>query len=108
MRAKSRVSLWLRAAAVLVAAECIGTANAPAQSSGDWFGSNAQHLRSKKYRESLFGPLGGKPHRRKAHRRSESSRASPRDKARSKSDQGGPAAANTVVADVPLPRPRPA
>src|SRR5262249_60806407 len=46
--------------------------------------------------------------RRKAHRESESSRASPRDKARSKSEKGGPAAANAVVADVPLPRPRPA
>ena len=108
MRAKSRVSLWLRAAAVLVVAECIGTANVPAQSSDDWFRFNASHFRSDKYRESLFGPLGWEPHRRKAHRRSESSRASPRDKARSKSEEGAPAAANTVVGDVPLPRPRPA
>src|SRR5215831_19539058 len=107
MRAKSRVSLWLRAAAVLVVAECIGTANAPAQSSGDCFRFNASHRRSDKYRESLFGPLGWEPHRRKAHRRSESSRASPRDKGGSKSKEDEPTAANTIVGDIPLPRPRP-
>src|SRR5215470_11230185 len=75
MRAKSRVSLWLKAAAVLVVAECIGVASAPAQFSGDFFRFNASHHRSDKYGENLFGPLGWKPHRRIAHRRSESSRA---------------------------------
>jgi hypothetical protein len=115
MRAKSRVSLWLKAAAVLAVAECIGVANAPAQSSGDLFRFNASPLRSDKYRESLFGPLSWEPHRRKALRRSESSRASPRVKARSKPDQGEPTGAKkaigsavATVGNVPLPRPRPA
>jgi hypothetical protein len=107
MRAKSRVSRWLRAAAVLVVAECIGVTSAPAQFSGDLFHFNASHHRSDKYRENLFGPLGWEPHRRKAHRRSESSRASPRDKGGSKSKEDEPTAANTIVGDIPLPRPRP-
>jgi hypothetical protein len=41
MRAKSRVSLWLRAAAILAVAECLGVADATAQSSGDLFRFNA-------------------------------------------------------------------
>src|SRR5262249_52051683 len=107
MRAKSRVSRWLRAAAVLVVAECIGVTSAPAQFSGDLFHFNASHHRSEKYRENLCGPLGWEPPRRKAHRRSESSRASPRDKGGSKSKEDEPTAANTIVGDIPLPRPRP-
>src|SRR4029077_18468313 len=114
MRAKSRVSLWLRAAAILAVAECLGVADATAQSSGDLFRFNASH-RSNKYNENLFGPWSWELHRRKALRRSESSRASPRVKARSKPDQIEPTATKKApgsdvitVADVPLPRPRPA
>ena len=110
MRAKSRVSLWLRAAAILAVAECLGVADATAQSSGDLFRLNASH-RSNKYNENLFGPWSWE-HRRKALRRSESSRASPRVKARSKPDQIEPTKKVVgpdvgTVADVPLPRPRP-
>jgi len=109
MRAKSRVSLWLRAAAILAVAECIGVADAVAQSSGDFFRFNASPHRSSKYHESLFGPLSWEPHRRKALRRSESLRASPRVKARSKPEQVETKVVGPDVAtDVPLPRPRPA
>src|SRR6185369_13072265 len=115
MRAKSRVSLWLRAAAILAVAECLGVADATAQSSGDLFRFNASSHRPSKYNENLFGPWSWEPHRRKTLRRSESSRASPRVKARSKPDQIEPTATKkapgsdvVTVADVPLPRPRPA
>jgi len=113
MRTKSRVSRWLKAAAVLAVAECAGVAVVQAQSSGDFFRFNGLHLRYDKYRGSLFDPLGWERQRRKAHRRSDGPQASPLIKAKSKSEQSEPAtlkkAGSTTgsVEDVPLPRPRP-
>jgi len=112
MRARSRYSHWLKAAAVLAVAECGSAASAQAQSSADFFRFNASHLRSDKYHESLFD-FGWERQRRKAHRRNDSSRASPA-KAKSKPEQSEPAAtkraagtAAVTVESVPLPRPRP-
>src|SRR5262249_37238601 len=115
MRAKSGVLCWFKAAAVLAVAECVGVAHAQAQSTGDFFRFNAPHFRSDKYRESLFDSRRWEPQRRKAHRRSETSRALPRGKEKSKPGQSEPAttkrAVGTIVGtveSVPLPRPRPA
>ena len=114
MRTKSRFSRWLKAAAVLAVAECAGVAVVQAQSSGDFFRFNGSHLRYDKYRGSLFDPLSWEWQRRKVHRRSDSSRASPRVKATSKPGQSEPAASKTAIGtatatveNVPLPRPRP-
>jgi hypothetical protein len=114
MYTKSRFSRWLKAAAVLAVAECAGVAAVQAQSSGDFFRFDGSHVRYDKYRKSWFDPLGWERQRRKVHRRSDSSRASPRVKAKSKPEQSEPASsktavgtANKTVEDVPLPRPRP-
>src|SRR5262245_5629562 len=115
MRAKSGVLCWLKAAAVLAVAECTGVADVQAQSSGDFFRFDAPHFRSDRYRGGLFDSRRWEPQRRKAHRRSDTSRALPRVKEKSKPGQSEPAttksAVGTVVGpveSVPLPRPRPA
>jgi hypothetical protein len=114
MHTKSRFSRWLKAAAVLAVAECAGVAVVQAQSSGDFFRFDSSHVRYDKYRKNLFDPLGWERQRRKVHRRSDSSRSSPRVKAKSKPEQSEPATsktpvgtANKTVEDIPLPRPRP-
>jgi hypothetical protein len=114
MRVRSRFSRWLKAAAVLAVAECAGASVVQAQTSGDFFRSDRSHVRYDKYRKNLFEPLGWERQRRKVHRRSDSSRASPWVKAKSKPGQSEPAASKTaagtapaIVENVPLPRPRP-
>ena len=104
----------IQAAAVLAVAECAGVSVVQAQTSGDFFRSDRSHVRYHKYRKNLFDPLGWERQRRKVHRRSDSSRASPRVKAKSKPGQIEPAASKTAagtapatVENVPLPRPRP-
>src|SRR5262249_21379639 len=114
MQAKSRILGLFKAAAVLAVAECIGVAHAQAQSSGDFLQFNASHFRTAKYREPFFDSSLWEPQRRKAHPRSDTSRALPRVKAKSKSDQNEPATKKQpdgpvvgAVESVPLPRPRP-
>src|SRR5215510_13652002 len=114
MRIRNRFSRWLKAAAVLAVAECAGVTVVQAQPSGDFFRYDRSHVRYDKYRKNLFDPLGWERQRRKVHRRSDSSRTSPRVKAKSKPGQSEPAAsktaagtATTTVENVPLPRPRP-
>jgi hypothetical protein len=114
MRTKARFSRWLMAAAILAVAECAGVAVVQAQSSGDFFRFNGLHLRYDEYRKGWFDPLGWERQRRKVHRRSDSSRASPRVKAKSKPEQSEPTTSNKIVGittatveNVPLPRPRP-
>jgi hypothetical protein len=114
MRTKARFSHWLMAAAILAVAKCAGVVDAQAQSSGDFFRFNGLHLRYDKYRGSSFDPLGWERPRRKVHPRSDSSRASPRVKAKSKPGQSEPTTSNkgvgittATVENVPLPRPRP-
>jgi len=114
MHTTSRFSRWLKAAAILAVAECAGVADVQAQSSADVFRFNGSHFRYDKYRKNLFDPLNWERQRRKVHRRSDSSRTSPRVKAKSKPGQSEPAAsktaagtATTTVENVPLPRPRP-
>ncbi|HEY6382520.1 MAG TPA: extensin family protein, partial [Pseudolabrys sp.] len=102
---------WLTAVAVMaVAASACVTAQA--QSSGDFIQLSRSHLRSDKYRKNTFDPLSGEQKRRKAHRRSDSSRASPRSNAKTQSkratSKGAAGPATAGVANVPLPRPRPA
>src|SRR5262249_31669096 len=113
MHTKSRFSRWLKAAAILAVAECAGVADVQAQSSADVFRFNGSHFRYDKYRRNLFDPLNWERRHRRVQRRSDSSRASPRVKAKSKPGQSEPAAstaagtATTTVENVPLPRPRP-
>ena len=114
MQTKNRFSRWLKAAAVLAVAECAGVAVVQAQSAGDFFRFDGSHVRYDKYRRNLFDPPGWERQRRKVHRRNDSSRASPRGKAKSKPEQSEPAASKTAagtetatVENVPLPRPRP-
>jgi len=114
MRIRNRFSCWLKAAAVLAVAECAGASAVQAQTSGDFFRYDRSHVRYDKYRKNLFDPLGWERQRRKVHRRSDSSRASPRVKAKSKPGQSEPAVSKTpagtapaTVENVPLPRPRP-
>src|SRR5262245_39544532 len=104
---------WLTAVAVMVVA-AYGCVTAQAQSSGDFIRLSGSHLRSDKYRKSSFDPLSWEQNRRKPHRRSDSSRLSPRSNAKSKAAQNkrmtskkaaGPPTAR--VANVPLPPPRP-
>lgn len=115
MRGESQFARWLKMAAVLAVAECIGMPDTQAQSYGDFFRSSASHSRSDKYHESMFAPLDWEPQRRKAHRRSDSRRTSVRVKAKSKTGPTEPAAAKSAIEttvtngeSVPLPRPRPA
>src|SRR5215510_14447614 len=114
MRIRNRFSCWLKAAAVLAVAECAGASAVQAQTSDDFFRYDRSHVRYDKYRKNLFDPLGWERQRRKVHRRSDSSRASPRVKAKSKPGQSEPAVSKTpagtapaTVENVPLPRPRP-
>src|SRR5262245_20226358 len=114
MHTKCRFSRWLKAAAVLAVAECAGVTVVQAQPSGDFFRFDSSHVRYDKYRKNLFDPLGWERQRRKVHRRSDSSRASPRVKAKSKPEQSEPTGSKTVVGtasttveNIPLPRPRP-
>ena len=114
MRTKNRFSRWLKAAAVLALAECADMAVVQAQSSGDFYRFDGSHVRYDKYRKGWFDPLGWERQRRKVHRRSDSSRTSPRVKAKSKPEQSEPATsktavgtASTTVENIPLPRPRP-
>src|SRR5262245_36329890 len=106
MRTKARFSCWLKAAAILAVAKCAGVTDAQAQ-------FDASRFRYDKYRGSLFDPLGWERERRKVHRRSDSSRVSPRVKARSKPEESerttSKGVGTTVVTEgnVPLPRPRP-
>jgi hypothetical protein len=105
MRTKARFSRWLKAAAILAVANCAGITGAQAQSSGDFFRFDRSHLRYDEYRGSQ---------RRKVHRRSDTSRVSPRVKAKSKPEQSERTTSNkgvgttaATVENVPLPRPRP-
>jgi hypothetical protein len=112
MRAKSRFSFWLTAAAVLVVA-AYAFVPARAQSYGDFIRFNASHLRSDKYRKNSLHTVSWEGQRRKAHRRSDSSRAPPIN---AKSKPGKSArgvskkaarSATVSVENVPLPLPRP-
>jgi hypothetical protein len=112
MRAKSRFSFWLTAAAVLVVA-AYACAPARAQSYGDFIRFNASHLRSDKIRKNSLDIVSLEGQRRKAHRRSDSSRAPPIN---AKSKPGKSArgvskkaarSATVSVENVPLPLPRP-
>src|SRR5215510_2178743 len=107
MRAKSQFSLWLMAVAVLVVA-AYASVPARAQSYG------ASHLRSDKYRKSSLDTVSWERQRRKVHRRSDSSRASPAISAKSKPGKSARGvskkavrSATVSVDNVPLPRPRP-
>jgi hypothetical protein len=89
-------------------------AAAQARSADDVVRYPGSHLRSDILRKTLFDPLSRERQHRKAHRRSDSSRASRRINAKSKPGQSeraaskkaaGPATAS--VANVPLPQPRP-
>ena len=77
MRAKSRFSFWLTTAAVLVVA-AYACVPARAQSYGNSIRFNASHLRSDKYRKNSLDTMSWESQRRKAHRRSDSARASRR------------------------------
>ena len=112
MRAKSRFSFWLTAAAVLVVA-AYACVPARAQSYGDFIRFNASHLRSDKIRKNSLDIVSLEGQRRKAHRRSDSSRAPPIN---AKSKPGKSArgvskkaarSATVSVENVPLPLPRP-
>jgi hypothetical protein len=112
MRAKSRFSLWLTAAAVLVVA-AYACVPARAQSYGDFIRFNASHLRSDKYRKNFLDTVSWEGQRRKAHRRSDGSRAppikaksKPRKSARGVSKKAA-RSATVSVENVPLPLPRP-
>ena len=114
MRAKSRLMRWLTAIAVLMvtAYECVA---AQARSADDLVRFHASHFRSDKYRKSSLDTVSWDRQRRKVHRRSESSRASPAISAKSKPGKKSARGVSkkavrspTVsVENVPLPRPRP-
>src|SRR5262245_8562765 len=104
---KSQFSLWLMAVAVLMVA-AYASVPARAQSYG------ASHLRSDKYRKSSLDTVSWERQRRKVHRRSDSSRASPAISAKSKRGKSARGVskktvrtATVSVEDFPLPRPRP-
>ena len=114
-------SRWHIAATVLAVAECASVASietvlptaAQAQSSGE------QHFRHSRGRpdnffQDLIGSRNWKRRQQKPHQSSDSSRASPQHKAKSKPEQSEPAASKKAVGtptatveSVPLPRPRP-
>src|SRR5262245_9131639 len=107
MRAQSRFLLWLIAAAVLVVA-AYACLPARAQSYGP------SNLRSDKYRKSSLDTVSRERQRRKVHRRSDSSRASPVIGAKSKRGKSARRvpkkavrSAAVSVENAPLPRPRP-
>ena len=112
MRAKSRLLRWLTAIAVLMvtAYECVA---AQARSADDLV-LHGSHFRSDKYRKSSLDTVSWERQRRKVHRRSESSRASPAIGAKSKPGKSARGvskkaarSATVSVENVPLPRPRP-
>ena len=114
-------SRWHIAATVLAVAECASVASietvlptaAQAQSSGE------QHFRHSRGRpdnffQDLIGSRNWKRRQQKPHQSSDSSRASPGLRAKSKPEQSEPAASKKAVGtptatveSVPLPRPRP-
>jgi len=113
MRAKSRLLRWLTAIAVLMvtASACVA---AQARSADDLVRLHGSHFRSDKYRKSSLDTLSWERQRRKVHRRSESSRASPAIGAKSKPGKSARGvskkavrSATVSVENVPLPRPRP-
>ena len=113
MRAKSRLLRWLTAIAVLMvtAYECVA---AQARSADDLVRFHGSHFRSDKYRKSSLDTVSWERQRRKVHRRSESSRASPAIGAKSKPGKSARGvskkavrSATVSVENVPLPRPRP-
>jgi hypothetical protein len=86
---------------------------ARAQSYGDFIRFNASHLRSDKYRKNSLDTVSWEGQRRKARRRSDSSRAPPINakskpgkSARGVSKKAAPSA-TVSVENVPLPLPRP-
>jgi hypothetical protein len=117
MRGKFQLSRGLLAATVLVVAECTGAAPlkialpaAYAQSSNDLFRSSWVPPKSDKSFQNLFASW--RRQQRHPHRPTNSSRASPQQKAKSKPDQNETTKsrkgkAGTAIANVPLPRPRP-
>ena len=113
MRAKSRLLRWLTAIAVLMvtAYACVA---AQARSADDLVRFHGSHFRSDKYRKSSLDTVSWERQRRKVHRRSESSRASPAISAKSKPGKSARGvskkavrSATVSVENVPLPRPRP-
>ena len=113
MRAKSRLLRWLTAIAVLMvtACECVA---AQARSADDLVRFHGSHFRSDKYRKSSLDTVSWERQRRKVHRRSESSRASPAISAKSKPGKSARGvskkaarSATVSVENVPLPRSRP-
>jgi hypothetical protein len=113
MRAKSRLLRWLTAIAVLMvtASACVA---AQARSADDLVRFHGSHFRSDKYRKSSLDTLSWERQRRKVHRRSESSRASPAISAKPKPGKSARGASKKAVRsaavsveNVPLPRPRP-
>ena len=113
MRAKSRLLRWLTAIAVLMvtAYACVA---AQARSADDLVRFHGSHFRSDKYRKSSLDTVSWERQRRKVHRRSESSRASPAIGAKSKPGKSARGvskkavrSATVSVENVPLPRPRP-
>ena len=113
MRAKSRLLRWLAAIAVLMvtAYECVAV---QARSADDLVRFHGSHFRSDKYRKSSLDTVSWERQRRKVHRRSDSSRASPAISAKSKPGKSARAvskkaarSATVFVENVPLPRPRP-
>ena len=83
MRAKSRLLRWLTAivALTVTASACVA---AQARSADDLVRLHGSHFRSDKYRKSSLDTVRWERQRRKVHRRSESSRASPAIGAKSK------------------------
>jgi hypothetical protein len=96
---------------MVTAYDCLA---AQARSADDLVRFHGSHFRSDKYRKSSLDTASWERQRRKAHRRSDSSRVSPWSDAKSKAAQNkratskktvGPVTASTK--NVPLPRPRP-
>jgi hypothetical protein len=111
MRAKSRLLRWLTAIAVLMVTASVA---AQARSADDLVRFHGSHFRSDKYRKSSLDTLRWERQRRKAPRRSDSSRASPGISAKSKPGKSARGVAKKAVRsatvsveNVPLPRPRP-
>src|SRR5262245_28908731 len=113
MRAKSRLLRWLTALAVLMvtAYACVA---AQARSADDFVRFHGSHFRSDKYRKSSLDTVSWERQRRKVHRRSDSSRASPAINAKSKPGKSARGfskkavrSATVSVEKVPLPRSRP-
>jgi hypothetical protein len=113
MRAKSPLFRWLTAIAVLMvtASACVA---AQARSADDLVRFHGSHFRFDKYRKSSLDTLRWERQRRKVHRRSESSRASPAISAKSKPGKSARGiskkavrSATVSVENVPLPRTRP-